>query len=78
MDDWRPISTPPKCEGRHSIRLLGLLDGGTHVFCQYTPFYLGRSDEHKMLWICEGYGWETKPTHWTLLPKGKVLAKGAS
>lgn len=52
----------------HPVRVLGILENGTHVFAQYTPFYLGHPRERESLWICEGYGWATKPTHWMLLP----------
>lgn len=62
---WRDISdTPESIDGYSSIRVLGILENGTHVFAQYTPHYLGRADEHQMLWICEGFGWAQKPKYW--------------
>jgi hypothetical protein len=51
---------------------VGILKNGAYVFCQYTPFYLGRSDEAESLWVCEGWGWATKPTHWMFLPERPV------
>jgi hypothetical protein len=67
---WRPIETPPDHDRGtlSSIRVLGILSSGDHVFAQYTPFYLGRPEEDQCLWVCEGRGWATKPTHWMPLP----------
>lgn len=66
---WQPIEQPPELEGMHSRRYLGVLADGLHVFCQYTPFYLGHPEEAKSLWVCEGFSWSMKPTHWMPLPE---------
>jgi len=65
MCEWKPISEPPTTskEGA-SVRVLGVIKGGHHVFASYTPYYLGHADEAKMLWTCEHFGWAEKPTHW--------------
>lgn len=68
MSQWQPIEMPPDWKGPHSLRLLGILADGHHVFCQYTPFYRGHADEAKSLWVCEASPWAVKPTHWMPLP----------
>lgn len=65
---WQPITNPPQIEGTHSRRYLGITKDGTYVFCHYTPAYLGTPDEHYGLWVCEHWGWATKPTHWMEFP----------
>jgi hypothetical protein len=66
---WRPIeSAPDTTDGYSSIRVLGVLANGGYVFAHYTPAYIGKVDENKMLWMCEMFGWATKPTHWMPLP----------
>lgn len=67
--DWHPISDPPPTTSSASVRVIGIMATGLHVFAQYTPFYLGHEDEAKMLWIAEGFPWAYKPTHWMPLPE---------
>jgi hypothetical protein len=60
---WRPISEPPEdTRNGASIRVLGVLDDGLHVFANYTPRYIGRDE--MMVWTCEGFGAATKPAYW--------------
>lgn len=66
---WRELSDPPaEIKGQVSVRVLGILENGTHVFAQYTPYYKGSVDADKLLWVCEGYRWSVKPKKWMLLP----------
>lgn len=60
---WRPVSDPPEDTiSGESVRVLGILADGTHVFASYTPWYIGR--DVTMVWACEGFGAATKPVYW--------------
>lgn len=68
MNSWQLIGTAPKIYANHSHRFLGILEDGTYVFCDYTPFYDQEGKDHGMTWTCVGYGAATKPTHYMPLP----------